>query len=341
MERHNITDLFARNADDVLTWYTFELLDGITIHNKKIKVGTIKGYLDAVNEHYHENGQPKPFLNGAVGSRAAKLLKDAEEFEALPDRRMPLSPAMIHNIVITRTSNGEPFLGKDCAIADWTVICNEDGCRKQEFAQDKEDQVMVYITPTGDSVVRALTGNDFLFFDGIGNSLDIFAPGQRELIDSSLTVYKIQKNRQNMQKINHARNTANPEWCFIERQLRIMDRAKALGQPSDMPLGIFQDEDGSVKYLTGDLITEYLRDVARTIMPGLKEEDFNLYSTHSFRVTAAVLLQQAGKDGTFIKLRLRWKSDCFEVYLRNTKVISEQHRDALATAQAEWEARFS
>ena len=40
---------------------------------------------------------------------------------------------------------------------------------------------------------------------------------------------------------------------------------------------------------------------------------------------AAVLLHEAGKDGAFIKLRIRWLSDCFHVYLRNTQRICAQH----------------
>ena len=47
------------------------------------------------------------------------------------------------------------------------------------------------------------------------------------------------------------------------------------------------------------------------------------------RVYACVLLHEAGKDGPYIKLRLRWLSNCFEVYLRNTDKIRAQHNDAL------------
>ena len=36
--------------------------------------------------------------------------------------------------------------------------------------------------------------------------------------------------------------------------------------------------------------------------------------------------------GWYIKLRLRWLSDCFKVYIRNTKVITAQHIEALASA---------
>jgi len=69
-------------------------------------------------------------------------------------------------------------------------------------------------------------------------------------------------------------------------------------------------------------------------MPNISSEELKLISTHSLRVTACVLLPEAGKDGWYIKLRLRWLSDCFDIYLRNTKVITSQHRDDLAKVNA-------
>ena len=59
-------------------------------------------------------------------------------------------------------------------------------------------------------------------------------------------------------------------------------------------------------------------------------DQLNLISSHSLRVTACVLLHEAGKDGTYIKLRLRWLSNCFEIYLRNSDIIMAQHESALA-----------
>ena len=45
-----------------------------------------------------------------------------------------------------------------------------------------------------------------------------------------------------------------------------------------------------------------------------------------------MLLHEAGKDASYIKLRLRWLSDCFQVYLRNTKLICVQHNASLKNA---------
>ena len=54
-------------------------------------------------------------------------------------------------------------------------------------------------------------------------------------------------------------------------------------------------------------------------------EELRLFSCHFIRVKAVVLLHEAGKDASYITLRLWWLSDCFQVYLRNTKRICAQH----------------
>jgi len=42
-----------------------------------------------------------------------------------------------------------------------------------------------------------------------------------------------------------------------------------------------------------------------------------------------VLLDEAGKNTTFIKKRLRWKGDSFMMYLRDTPSIQDDHVRAL------------
>ena len=69
----------------------------------------------------------------------------------------------------------------------------------------------------------------------------------------------------------------------------------------------------------------------KLVMPNISDEELKLISTHSIRVYACVLLSEAGKDGPYIKLRLRWLSNCFEIYLRNTNIIADQHNEALDT----------
>ena len=47
------------------------------------------------------------------------------------------------------------------------------------------------------------------------------------------------------------------------------------------------------------------------------------------------MLCEAGKDGPFIELCLRWLSNYFEVYLHNTNRITQQHVEALGDLPGE------
>ena len=94
---------------------------------------------------------------------------------------------------------------------------------------------------------------------------------------------------------------------------------------------MYRTEAGDVEYVTGDMITKYYRFVSKMVFPAISDMDLKLISCHSLRVKAAVILHENGKDGTYIKLRIRWLSDCFQVYLHNTHSICEQHNTAMRT----------
>ena len=61
----------------------------------------------------------------------------------------------------------------------------------------------------------------------------------------------------------------------------------------------------------------------------MPKSELSLLSCHSLQVWAAVLLHEAGKDGDYIKIRLRWVSEAYRVYLRNTRTSARLHNDAL------------
>ncbi len=53
------------------------------------------------------------------------------------------------------------------------------------------------------------------------------------------------------------------------------------------------------------------------------------------RVWACVLLDEAGATPEFIKSRLRWMGNSFRMYLRDTGIIQDKHRDILRAASQE------
>ena len=73
----------------------------------------------------------------------------------------------------------------------------------------------------------------------------------------------------------------------------------------------------------------------KLVFPTISEAELKLSSTHSARLEAACLLHEAEKDGVYIKLRIRWLSDCFQTYLRNKYTICAQHMAALGGDNAD------
>ena len=118
--------------------------------------------------------------------------------------------------------------------------------------------------------------------------------------------------------------------CAVEASLDIVELTMKCGAKDlDDSLCLFQSDEGTTVYLAGDVITKYYRHVTQLVFPSISDEKLRLFSCHSLRVKAAVLLHDAGKDDSYIKLRLHWLNECFQVYLQSTKRICEQHNAAL------------
>ena len=97
----------------------------------------------------------------------------------------------------------------------------------------------------------------------------------------------------------------------------------------DMPLAVFINAEGEVKYLTSQKVTEIIRKAVKSVYPDISREELMKHSTHSIRVWACVSLDEANKPPGFIKKKLRWMGKSYRVYLRDTNTINEQHNLAL------------
>ena len=191
--------------------------------------------------------------------------------------------------------------------------------------------------PDGTLIVRAFTLKNFIYYDDDKMRVETRAVlNCRPMAQAVGTEYDVQKNRMNGQIITLNREPEYPDFCPCEVSLDIVEMAMALGakEPDD-PLCLYRTEAGDVEYITGDMVTKYYRFVTKMVFPSISDMDLKLISCHSLRVKAAVLLHEAGKDGTYIKLRIRWLSDCFQVYLRNTHTICEQHNVAMRSMNEE------
>jgi len=314
-----------RVVNEIIGRYVVFLLSGFSINNLEIQVGTISGYLDAVNEHYETHGYDKPYVKGD-NSDADQLLREQKKFESGSAKRDPLTDKMI--VKMQEMSRDDP-LGFKAAAYEFTALGRFGGFRQQEFCMDSKRTIKYYVMPNGAQIVRAFTVKNFIFYDE--DKVTLIKPlRQRELAARIGTEYDIQKNRMNNQILSYARLALeHQDYCPVVLGLNIVARAEVLGktEPED-PLCVYKDNKG-VQYLTGSEMTKYLRIIMQLVNPNISSEELKLISCHSIRVYACVLLSEAGKEGPYIKLRLRWLSNCFEIYLRNTDTIADQHNEAL------------
>ena len=111
-------------------------------------------------------------------------------------------------------------------------------------------------------------------------------------------------------------------------------RLTRLGQPDDLPMGVFTNKQGIKKYLTGSKIAEVLQASTKIAHLGISKEDLSKITSHSDRVWALVLLDEAGNKPDFMKSRHCWKGNSYRHYLRDTAAINEMHYKALEKASA-------
>ena len=86
-------------------------------------------------------------------------------------------------------------------------------------------------------------------------------PSDRATVTGTIIEYDVQKNRENKQKLGYDRctNLDRKRYDLTENMMQIIDRADQLGQPHHLPLTVFKDTAGKVKYLTGQVYTEFVR----------------------------------------------------------------------------------
>jgi hypothetical protein len=84
------------------------------------------------------------------------------------------------------------------------------------------------------------------------------------------------------------------------------------------------------RQITASQVATFLRQVTRKVFNiSARHKDLIAWSCHSIHITATNLLHRARFSDSFIKYCLRWRSDTFLMYLRNTFYTADQHTTAI------------
>jgi hypothetical protein len=160
--------------------------------------------------------------------------------------------------------------------------------------------------------------------------------------------YRFQKTGDNGQRIDYAANHKDPETCAARAAKQIKLRAIRFGLTPDWPLSCYKAARGTKtpNWFHSNIIRALLQSMAMTTYnvqnsaEELKERGY-IFSSHSIRVGATVMLHVAGAEDSFIQTRFRWKSSTFLIYLRNMPRLAVNHLQLLQQADSDsWDLPF-
>ena len=269
-------------------------------------------------------------FEGRLADSAQRVVNEQNHWEDMPNRREPVKTMMIDHMWEACQHLSVDSL--EYALFDWNVMGQSFGFHLSEWAQNEEDKKH-FPKKAIDGTSLVFTLHDFVFYSKRGVYVyQGFHKALRQNIIASVEVcWRYQKNGDNGQKISISRNKSDPIKCPVLAAIRIYRRAQRLNSSAIQPLAVFRKKKITT-FITNKMISKHLQNSARQVYKITDKKKLSLWSPHSIRVGACVLLNTIGKDGPFIQLRLRWRSLAFMDYLRNTRTLAKEHARALAIA---------
>ena len=327
------------------TWqmalYASHLATGHSLFCKALKASTIVSYLRDVARFLGRFSAVDPRHRSKLDRTTAPEIKavtdEVARWEKVPNRREPFTLQMWKYLFSIRDSCPPDGI-IDC-ITDWAICGLYGGFRKTEWAQDASHASLDNPQLDIHGVPKAFRLADIVWKTPTQVNLSLHAVLASE--DSagrvSLT-FKSQKNGDNGAIRLFTSNPHKPDLCFIRNLLRIVKRfIRLLGADSDKPLCICQNALGKLHYITNNDINYVFRRAAAAVYKldyVADAKSLALWSSHSLRVGACVILHAMGFTDVQIMWLLRWNSAAFMTYLRNVAVLSDRQNLSFSDVEA-------
>lgn len=300
-------------------------------HNSR--AATLTGYADSIDQLHLLRKMNPPANLSSKSTPSFTVIENLKKEEDVARQRLPLDILIFAKLKELAEGTHEDSFER--AIFNWICLGRFGGYRGGEFLQKTQDRVEYHTYPSKKRVVKAFVPKDWIFTDSDGKIIEELTEAHLDCLQSTEVTHRLQKNRRNNQKLNFSADNNNKDLCFCRNAAQIVLRAKRLGQSDDLPLAIYKNsKQSSFKYLTSRKVTEYLRKATRLAHPDWPKEKVNMIGIHSIRVFALVLLSEANKPSWFMKARLRWVSDSYKLYLRDTSAISNEHTACLDSSSS-------
>ncbi len=142
-----------------------------------------------------------------------------------------------------------------------------------EYAQTTQDKVDYHVYPSGTRVIKVFTANVYVFYDKSGHVLKKINDSTFDTAISVQITWRIQKNRQNGQKIKLSADTKNPAICPVRGALRMVMRASRLGKTNDMLVACYKTKKAPLLYIAGSRIATLLREAVKKVRPSISADN--------------------------------------------------------------------
>lgn len=274
-----------------------------------------------------------PSPRGASIDYISIVLKAVKKFEKQPNRREMIHDEMIHYLESIRTSLDQDSL--EAALIDWIYLGRFVGYRSIEWCQTSQRDYLKIDHPNWDGPSSyAFIAQDFQFYNSHKQPIYDISTASLDDMAYFTILFRKQKNNRNYELIPYYKDVDNPDFCAVAAAFRIRQRALRLKVPDEEPLGVYFSTSGKYAnqrcFITAKQTAAFLQSIAKVVFK-LKKDDKALtrWTSHSIRVTACNLLHRQGYSDTYIQTRLRWRSNAFLDYLRNTLYTAASHTKAL------------
>jgi hypothetical protein len=338
-------DLYLANVSQErrnwqLALYAVHLATGNNLFCRSIKASTILAYLRDVAKFLGRFSKVDARYRTSTDTNLAPCIKavtdEVARWEKVPDRREPFTIEM-WKYLASVAPDSQPD-GIIDAITDWSGCGLYGGFRNTEWAQDDSHGAIDNPQLDIQGEAKAFRLDDILWQTPTKVRLSLSSVlADDSAVGRATLTFKAQKNGENGVTRLFTVNDSLPEMCFVRLLLRIVRRfVRLVGDDHTKPLCLCRDPCGKIRYITSTDISFVFRRAASFVYkldPIKDAKSLSLWSSHSLRVGACVLLHAMGFTDVQIMWLLRWMSNAFMTYLRNVAVLS--HRQNLAFSEAE------
>lgn len=272
---------------------------------------TVHSYVESINTLCHLWNFNVPADLTDHSNMSYKIILAQEREENIARQRSPITREMFTALLDqAKQSSANPL---EMVVAHWFILIRITGLRCAEYRQTTQSSFDEHGTgiPIGEKRHKSIRSKRLEIHNSKGQVINVHnLQGDLKEFPMKLKItFRIQKNRQNGQSITLAADNDHVNIHPVRAAYQIFHRSKRLDQSDSEPMAMFVNKFGINRYLTGSKIADILQSNAKAVYPDLSADEIKCFSSHSGKVWALVLLDEAGMTPVFMTSCLCWMGD--------------------------------